>query len=45
MCNDFFETRKPEVLKSIVEEGKLSDETTAALNGALEEFDKVFVTE
>ncbi len=42
---DFFETRKPEVLKAIAEEGKLSDETTASLNGALDEFDKVFVTE
>jgi F-type H+-transporting ATPase subunit alpha len=42
---DFFETRKPEVLKSIAEEGKLSDEITAALNGALDEFDKVFVAE
>jgi F-type H+-transporting ATPase subunit alpha len=42
---DFFETRKPEVLKTIAEEGKLSDETTASLNSALDEFDKVFVTE
>jgi F-type H+-transporting ATPase subunit alpha len=42
---DFFETRKPEILTGIVEQGKLTDELTASLNDALEEFDKVFVTE
>ncbi len=42
---DFIESRFPEIYTKIREEKQLSDELTQTINGALEEFNKVFVAE
>jgi F-type H+-transporting ATPase subunit alpha len=39
---EFLDSRRPEVLKTIREQKQLTDEIKKMLNGALEEFDKVF---